>query len=123
MLFRSNFYLGTDAETEESLVTRWRKEYNENKSQYEDKVKETFTVYVSLTDLNGDGKISMKEYRAQLGAMGLESFNAYPLDEDGTIPSEVLFKGLCEYYYNADETTVSKAEKATCNGFGVNVNI
>lgn len=117
------FLLGSsEKETEESLLERWVTQYNENKTKFQELVREINTIYVRITDVNGDGSVSREEHKAQLAAMGLDSFdekffNAFPKNDDGAIPNELLVDGACEYYCNSDETNVSLLEKATCYGF------
>lgn len=125
----SDFYLdGTDGQSEEELIERWSNEYETNITKFEKKMKEVCEFYVNLTDLNSDGKISLEEYKAQVLAQGLDSFddkyfNAFPKDEDGEIPNGILLQALEEYYCNSDDNNVSYLEKIICYGFKVIDNI
>lgn len=123
------FFLREDEKvTEELFIERLTHEYNDGKIKFMEFVPEMNEIYVRISDLNGDGKISIAEYRKQAEAMGLESFtdkyfNAYPQQEDGTIPNKDFLKSLIELYCNSDQNNVSPLEKAACLGVGMTINI
>lgn len=121
-------FLGSDCETAESFIERFKQMYNEERSKFEDKMKEWLAVLIQSMDRNGDGVISKDEHRASCQASGLNSFverfyGALPPSDEDTISSDDFTKCLFEYYCNNDKTNVSPYEKAACIGHGVRSDI
>lgn len=123
-LFSEFFLNGTERQTEDELVGRWRCEYETNRIKFEQQMKEVCGSYVRLTDLNSDGNISKDEYKAQLMAPGFESFDdkyfdAFPKTKNGEISNDILLEALVKYYCNSDENNVGRLERIICYGMKV----
>ena len=115
-------FISADQEKEQEFVARWNKEYEDDKTKFLQKLRTILWVYIGTIDMNNDGNISKEEYKAQAKAQGFDSyddkyFDAFPKNEDGTIPNSVLFEGLFEYYTNDDGGKASPLEVATRSGF------